>query len=204
MTALLAEASIQGFLLGLSTGPFCLATCAPAFVPFMMAEDRGLLQNAITLGELALGRLFAYLLFGLAVGYAGAKLNGPWLDKAIGMAMISLSAVMLLFVVSKKKPHLGLCRLSDKYSSFPVLFGFFTGINICPPFLLAISSAAGMGSLWGSVLLFGGFFIGTTIYLGLLMPLGFLGAYRQVRITGLITIVLSSIFFLGLGITYLI
>jgi sulfite exporter TauE/SafE len=204
VAALLVVAATQGFLLGLSTGLFCLATCAPAFVPFIMAEERSLPQGAITLGELALGRLLAYLLFGLAVGYAGAKLNGPWLDKAVGMAMISLSVVMLLFVAFRKMPYLGLCRLSDKYSRFPVLFGFFTGINVCPPFLLAISSAAGMGSLWGSVLLFGGFFMGTTIYLGLLMPIGFLGAYEPVRITGLITIVLSSIFFLGLGITYLI
>jgi hypothetical protein len=204
VAALLAEAAIQGFLLGLSTGLFCLATCAPALVPFIMAEERGPLHSAIALGELALGRLLAYLSFGLAVGYAGVKLNGPWLDEAIGIAMISLSTVMLLFVASRKMPHPGLCILRDKYFRFPALFGFLTGINVCPPFLLAISSAAAMGSLWGSVLLFGGFFLGTTIYLVLLIPLGFLGAYEPVRITGLITIVLSSIYFLGLGITYLI
>jgi sulfite exporter TauE/SafE len=201
---LLVQATVQGFLLGLSTGVFCLATCAPAFVPFMMAEKRSIAQSAITLGELALGRLMAYLLFGLAVGYAGARLSGPWFEKAVGIAMILLSAVMLLFVASRKKPHLGLCRLSNRYSRFPVLFGFLTGINVCPPFLLAISSAAGMGSMGESVLLFGGFFLGTTIYLSLLIPVGFLGAYESVRTVGLITAVLSGIFFLGLGISYLI
>lgn len=198
------EAATQGFLLGLSTAIFCLATCAPAFVPFIMAEERGLLQSAIILVGLALGRFLAYMLFGLAVGYAGAKLNGPWLDRAVGMAMISLPMVMLLFVASRKMPHLGFCRLSNKYLRYPPLFGFLTGINVCPPFLLAISSAAGMGSMWGGVLLFGGFFVGTTTYLGLLMPIGFLGAYEPVRITGLIALVLSSVFFMGLGIMYLI
>ena len=198
------DAAVQGLMLGLSAGPFCLATCAPIFVPFIMAEERNFLQNAATLGELALGRLIAYLLFGIAVGYAGAKLNGPWFDKVIGISMILLSSIMLLFVASRKMPHLSLCKIGDKYSRFPAIFGFLTGINLCPPFLLAISSAAGMGSLWGSIMLFGGFFSGTTIFLILLMPLGILGAYEPVRITGLMAIILSSIFFLGLGIAYLI
>lgn len=190
-------------MLGLSTGPFCLAACAPALVPFLMTEERDLCQSAIALGELALGRLLAYLLFGLAVGWAGLRLSGAWLDKAIGIVMVSLSVVMLLFVASRKTPHLGLCKFSGRYSRFPALFGFLTGINVCPPFLLALSSAAAMASLWGSVLLFGGFFLGTAIYLLLLIPIGCLGAHEPVRITGMIALVISSVYFLALGITYL-
>lgn len=204
MAVFLGDVAVQGLFLGLSTGLFCLATCAPAFVPFMMAENRGLSQSAITIGELAFGRLFAYLLFGLAVGYAGAKLNGPWFNKAVGITMILLSLVMLFFVASRKRHHLGLCRFSDRYLKYPVLFGFLTGISVCPPFLLAISAAIGIGSLVGSVLLFGGFFIGTTFYLSLLMPIGFLGSWEPMRNIGLITALLSSLYFLWLGITYLI
>jgi hypothetical protein len=170
-----------------------------------MAEMRGLRQIAIALGELALGRMLAYLSFGLAVGWAGIRLSGPWLDEAIGIAMISLSAVLLIFVAgaSREMAHLGLCKFCGRYSRFPVLFGFLTGINVCPPFLLAISSAAAMASLWGSMLLFGGFFLGTAIYLLLLIPIGFLGIYEQARITGRIALVISSAYFLALGVTYL-
>lgn len=202
---MLEEAIAQGYMLGLSTGPFCLAACAPALVPFLMAEKRSLRQSAIALGELAFGRLLAYLSFGLAVGWAGIRLSGPWLDKAIGIAMISLSAVMLLFVAvaSRKMAHLSSCKFCGRYSRFPALFGFLTGINVCPPFLLAISSAAAMASLWGSVLLFGGFFLGTAIYLFLLIPIGLLGAYEPARIISMIALVISCVYFLGLGMTYL-
>jgi len=58
---MIIKAISQGMLLGLSTGIFCLITCAPVYVPFVLSEDRKLQQNIMAIGEIAIGRLIAYL-----------------------------------------------------------------------------------------------------------------------------------------------
>ncbi|MEA1906488.1 MAG: hypothetical protein U9N12_05980, partial [Euryarchaeota archaeon] len=68
------------------------------------------------------------------------------------------------------------------------------------PFLLAISCALGQGNMPGGVLFFGGFFAGTSAYLVLLLPLGYLGGGRTWRRIELIVALLSGVFFLMRGI----
>jgi sulfite exporter TauE/SafE len=200
---MIVETISQGMLLGLSTGIFCLVTCAPVYVPFVLSEDRKLRRNILAIGEIAIGRLIAYLFFGLILGILGKQIDGPWLNRAIGAAMILLSALMLAFVVVKKWPHFGLCKLSKKYVNYPAFFGFLTGINVCPPFLLAMSAALSYASIEGSILLFGGFFVGTSFYLILLVPLGLAAKVESIRQIGLITAVMSGVMFLALGLWYL-
>lgn len=200
---MIIEAISQGMLLGLSTGIFCLVTCAPVYVPFVLSEDRKLRQNILAIGEIAMGRLIAYLFFGLILGILGKQIDGPWLNRAIGIAMVLLSVLMLAFVAVKKCPHFGLCKLSKKYVNYPAFFGFLTGINVCPPFLLAMSAALSYASIAGSILLFGGFFVGTSFYLILLVPLGLAAKVESIRQIGLITTVMSGIMFLALGMGYL-
>lgn len=200
---MIIEAISQGMLLGLSTGIFCLVTCAPVYVPFVLSEDRKLRRNILSIGEIAMGRLIAYLFFGLILGILGKQISGPWLNRAIGTAMILLSVLMLVFVTVKKWPHFGLCKLSKKYVNYPAFFGFLTGINVCPPFLLAMSAALSYTSIAGSILLFGGFFIGTSFYLILLVPLGLAAKVENIRQIGLITSVMSGVMFFVLGLGYL-
>lgn len=200
---MIIEAISQGMLLGLSTGIFCLVTCAPVYVPFVLSEDRKLRQNILSIGEVAMGRLIAYLFLGLILGILGKQINGPWLNRAVGTAMIMLSILMLTFVVVKKWPHFGLCKLSKKYVNYPAFFGFLTGINVCPPFLLAMSAALSYTSIAGSILLFGGFFVGTSFYLILLVPLGLAAKVESIRQIGLITSVMSGVMFFALGLRYL-
>lgn len=200
---MIIEVISQGMLLGLSTGIFCLVTCAPVYVPFVLSEDRKLRQNILSIGEVAMGRLIAYLFLGLILGILGKQINGPWLNRAVGTAMIMLSILMLTFVVVKKWPHFGLCKLSKKYVNYPAFFGFLTGINVCPPFLLAMSAALSYTSIAGSILLFGGFFVGTSFYLILLVPLGLAAKVESIRQIGLITSVMSGVMFFALGLRYL-
>jgi len=198
----MVEVTIRGILLGLSTGLSCLAYCGPVFVPLMMSENRGTAQSALVIGELALGRLVAYLAFGAAVGYIGMQLEGPSFQRVMAGAMVVLSALLLLYVATKGWPHLTLCRWANRrYVRFPIAFGFLTGFNVCPPFLLAISHAFGLGSIVKGMFLFGGFFMGTSVYLLLLLPLGYLGRWEKVRLIALMTAMLSGVFFFLVGIT---
>lgn len=57
----------------------------------------------------------------------------------------ALGSLLILYAATKGWPHLSICRrVSGHCFRFPVIFGFLTGINICPPFLLAISYAFGL------------------------------------------------------------
>jgi sulfite exporter TauE/SafE len=200
---MIVEAISQGLLLGLSTGVFCLVTCAPVYVPFVLSENRKLKRNVLAIGELATGRLIAYLLFGLICGFFGTQINVFWLNKAVGVTMILLALFMFVFVMAKQRPHFGLCKLSNTYINYPILFGFLTGINVCPPFLLAITAALTYASIAGSVMLFGGFFFGTSFYLIFLVPLSLTARVESIRLIGLITSVLSGVLFFVLGLRYL-
>jgi sulfite exporter TauE/SafE len=195
---------LQGLTLGLSTGLFCLATCAPAFVPLLMAEERRWGGIARVVGELALGRLLAYLAFGAGVGYLGMELQGPFLEKAVAIALILLALTMFLYVVTQGWPHLSFCRVVNaRFARFPFLLGLLTGLNVCPPFLLAISAALGLGSIVQGTAMFGGFFVGTSVYLLALVPLGRLGRWPHLRLVALMTAALSGSFFLVLGVVRL-
>jgi sulfite exporter TauE/SafE len=194
------EVTLQGLLLGLSTGLSCLGYCGPVFIPLMMAEKRDTTQNARVVVELALGRLIAYLLFGAVIGYIGGKVDGPLFQKVMAGAMVLLSLLLLAYVGTQGWPNLSVCRWVDRrHLRFPILFGFLSGFNVCPPFLLAISYTFGLASIAKGMLLFGGFFAGTSVYLLLLLPLGYLGRWENIRLVGLITAVLAGIFFLAVG-----
>jgi sulfite exporter TauE/SafE len=194
------EVTMQGLLLGLATGLSCLGYCGPIYIPLMMAEKRGTGQNARVIAELALGRLIAYLLFGAAIGYIGNKVDGPLFQKVMAGAMVLLSLLLLFYVATRGWPDLSVCRWADRrHLRFPVVFGFLSGFNVCPPFLLAISYTFGLASIIKGMLLFGGFFAGTSVYLLLLFPLGYLGRWQNTRLVGLMTAVLAGIFFLVVG-----
>ncbi|PWR69826.1 sulfite exporter TauE/SafE family protein [Methanospirillum lacunae] len=199
------ETIASGILLGLSTGLFCLASCAPIMVPFMLGEKRNLKKIVSTTINLSIGRLCAYILIGTAVGIFAANLEENLFHKIGGAALVLVSVLLLLYTFSLIPIHPRFCGCNPKIqSNIPVLFGFLTGINICPPFLLAISYAISLGNLLGSILLFLGFFIGTSIYLVLLIPVGYVGKYENFRVVGRITAILSSIVFFFVGIGYIV
>jgi sulfite exporter TauE/SafE len=195
------EVTLQGLLLGLATGLSCLGYCGPIYIPLMMAEKRGTVQTARVIAELALGRLVAYLLFGAAIGYIGGKVDGPLFQRVMAGATVLLSLLLLVYVTTQGWPNLSVCRWVDKrHLRFPVVFGFLSGFNVCPPFLLAISYTFGLASIFRGMLLFCGFFAGTSVYLLLLLPLGYLGRWQNIRLVGLMTAVLAGIFFLFVGV----
>lgn len=196
---------LQGIFLGLSTGLFCLGFCAPVFVPLLMSENRRVVNCVKVVCELALGRLIAYLVIGAGAGYLGMLLEGPLSRKVVGGSMVVLSGLLLLFFVTRRWPHLNLCRrLNGHYFNFPMTFGFLTGINICPPFLIAISHTFGLGDLTKGILFFGSFFLGTSVYLVMLLPLGYLGRWESIHQIALMATLISGVFFFLMGIAQLV
>jgi hypothetical protein len=71
---------------------------------------------------------------------------------------------------------------------------------------LIFAALGGAATFWilrtgKGMLLFGGFFVGTSVYLLLLLPLGYLGRWQNVRLIALMTAMLSGAFFFLMGIT---
>jgi len=75
-----------------------------------------------------------------------------------------------------------------------------TGMNICPPFLLAITGAVETGEITGSIAFFTMFFLGTGIYF---IPLPFIGFFRRqqvLRIIGKFAAILAGILYIFKGV----
>jgi hypothetical protein len=84
------------------------------------------------------------------------------------MGDVLLGGVMLVHATLHRLPHVISCRTAHRwFGKHNLLFaaGFFTGINLCPPFLLAVAQAMRGGSLLQSVGFFVVFFLTTSLYL---------------------------------------
>lgn len=205
---------MEGFLLGLASGVTCLAYCAPILVPYMLGEGRSIGQNYAILGQFLGGRLVGYLLFGLFSWLAGLALlqTASYHGIIFGSAYILLAGLLAVYGLFKA-PSLcaqeplrnALSRLlARRPALIPFSSGLLTGLNLCPPFLLAFARAAESGSLLDSLLLFLAFFVGTALYF---LPMPFLGALRRVaalRTIGKLTALIVALYYLIIGVATLV
>ena len=180
---------MQGFLLGLSNGTVCLAYCAPVLVPYILGEGKSIRQNGFLLTRFLSGRLLGYLLIGLLAGMSNFLIaaKSPSRGLVFGGTYMILAVLLVIYGFVDMRTSCAaersdgfLKKASARFPSFlPLFFGLFTGLTLCPPFLLAIVSAAESGSILGSVWFFLMFFLGTTLYF---VPLPFMGAFRRLRV----------------------
>ncbi len=200
---------MQGFLLGLANGTSCLAFCAPFLIPYFLSDGNGVRQNSFLLAWFLAGRLLGYLLFGLlAWSLSGLFLAAGGLqDRMVGITYVSLSALLLATVFSKKNPTPDACALPKARvwlrrwpALLPVCMGLLAGLKICPPLLLAFTDAVSSGSLVGSLLLFFSFFLGTSIFFFPFLLLGSLTRLPDVRLVGKFAAVIVALYYLISGI----
>ncbi len=156
--------------LGISTGAFCMSLCGPVLIGLMLGrKEKSLGSHLHMLGLFMSGRLCAYLTFG-----AGSYLLGRFLgdslffDRLLPGAYIVLGGLMATHAAGARFPHWSLCRYTERFAGGGRLFfitGALTGINLCPPFLLAVGAAMGASSLLHGMAFFLVFFLATSLYL---------------------------------------
>lgn len=200
---------MQGFFLGLANGTSCLALCAPVLIPFLLSSGDDVRHNLATVAKFLGGRLLGYLLFGLLAWALGGLLLEAGGSQAllVGGTYIGLSILLLVAVLRKKRATVGACALSQAQARFrrwpaliPTGIGLLAGLKVCPPLLLAFTSAASSGTLGGSLLLFATFFLGTSLYF---LPLPLLGAFSRLpdlRTVGRFAAVIVALYYLFSGI----
>jgi sulfite exporter TauE/SafE len=178
--------------LGLTSGGACLATCGPLIAAFLAAESNTLKRNTTLLTVFLSGRLLGYL------GWAVLSWLLGWVifQSSKGIAVFSsanlvLGAWLIYYGVSRPVHSHGNCpgsilkSLDSPLGTHQVFFrggiwGFLSGLQICPPFLTAVTEAARTGSLGGSLLFFFLFYLGTGIWFIPFPFIGTLGRFRQV------------------------
>lgn len=203
----------SGFLLGLGTGAVCLAYCGPVIVPFIMGEGKTISGNITSLALFLTGRLLAYLLIGLLVGLLGNTLLQNFADKTVfmGVSYIILASLLIVYGFYRvREVCLGhsTVHLNKHFGNrfplvVPVFGGLVTGMNFCPPLLLAITNAMETGKLSSSLIFFFMFFLGTTLYF---IPIPFIGFFRRqqvLRIIGKFAAMLAGLLYLYKGVAML-
>lgn len=204
----LLEPIINGFMLGVTAGPVCFSGCFPMLLSITIAEGKeNTSQQAwLFIGKFLTGRLIAYLVFGLFVIYVGSRLGG--VAHQIGIyAWIILSIMLIAYGLGLPTPHLGLCNLTFRKPSgrfFPFMLGGLTGMNLCPPFLLAITYTLqqNVSPSFGICFLMA-FFTTTSLFIA---PAGFARwlPYREkIALWGRVATVLVGAFFFYEGMTAL-
>jgi len=204
----------EGILLGLSTGTICLAYCGPVLIPYLMGENKTITTNFVYVSLFLSGRLLAYMVIGLIAGIAGTLLLQPsgFSVALVGTTYIILSVLLIFYgfyrfkevCLGKKQTRFSFQHFKQVPYLIPVIGGILTGLNICPPFLLASAKAASTHHITDSIVFFLMFFIGTSLYF---VPLPFIGIFKKqnvLRIIGKFAAIMAGILYLYRGISLII
>lgn len=201
---------MQGFFLGLANGTVCVAYCAPVLVPYMLGKGENTLENFNTLVKFLFGRLLGYMAFAL-LAWATNKIileNTIYKELILGLAYIILALLMFFYGIINSHTFCAVKRAKKLLSKFsfvnskglPIMLGLFTGLNLCPPFLIAFTGAAVSGSILGSMFFFLMFFIATSLYF---LPIPFIGMLKnrdELKYIGKMAAVIMSLYYLYMGI----
>jgi sulfite exporter TauE/SafE len=201
------EMIVRAAVLGLSTGMYCAGFCLPVMFPIVMMQERAtFLDRTKSIIKFSLGRLAAYLLIGGLCGYVGQTVHPPFLRPITAASFMVLSLLLIGYGLMSGFPHFKICLLMKKAlpeTRFTWLSGFFMGLNICPPFLLAITDVVQTGHIGRGVLFFFIFYLTTSCYLLPFIFIGYFARQDAFRWVARMTTVLAGCLFFWLGLSHI-
>lgn len=209
-----AFAFSEALVLGLASGPACVASCGPVVVPSLLAERAGLRLHARYLSAFLATRLVGYLLFAAVAWELGALVSLPPAAHSFVFAVIHvlLACVLLRYAYTAGRacgrscagPELvtiGTAR-NHRIPGAAVL-GFLTGVSLCPPFVAAGVRAAEAASMAAAMLFFAVFFLGTSVWFVPFAGLGWVRRNEAVTTVARMAMVLIALYYFYAGLTIL-
>lgn len=199
------SALMSGFLLGFSTGIYCIGVCVPALMPYLVFSGwHGIKASLRTVGEFLIGRFVAYAIIGVLVGVLGAKVYQHAVIRIIGGVIITALAMLLIaHGIAGGFPEWHPCERLLKWlplRRFPLLAGVALGFNPCPPLLLCFSSAVALGNVLASVAMCLAFAVGTSVFMLPLALSAYLGRWEGLRGMARIAAIFAGLWFATYGI----
>lgn len=193
----------EGLMLGLSVGIYCVGACLIFFMPYLLVEGRQkVFENLRKILSFMTGRLIAYIAFALIMGFIGSSYQNIFTARFSHICLVAASLLMLVYSLAHNFRDYGFCASLVKRFSLmrlPFFLGLFTGLNPCPPFLVGATRLWTLNSILGGVILFIAFFLGTSVYMIPLVFVSYLNKSERIKQIGLIVALLSSLWFLFVG-----
>jgi sulfite exporter TauE/SafE len=163
--------------------------------PFLVSEQQRFIRTIHLMALFLLGRLTGYLVVGMFSGMFGSMLSERHLQNFSSIATAGMGLLLLTFGIVKNFPKLEICKILqfEKSSAFSILvLGLLTGVNLCPPFLAAISGAVGTGTVLSAVSYFLFFFLGTSLFLLPIWATGVFSRFPEMRGVARVCVLLSG------------
>ncbi|MGA2905719.1 MAG: sulfite exporter TauE/SafE family protein [Candidatus Korobacteraceae bacterium] len=212
----MAESFIFGeaLVLGLASGPACMASCGPVVVPSLLAKPAGLRLNTRYLSTFLGARFLGYLLFAAVAWGLGTLISLPPAPRllVVGVIHLLLACVLLWYAYSAGHACVPSCPGSELVTvgaarkrtvSGAAALGFLTGFSLCPPFVAAGLRAAQLGSVAAALLFFAVFFVGTSVWFVPFVGLGCVQRNEAVTTVARMAMVLIALYYAWLGLAIL-
>lgn len=208
----------EALTLGLVSGPACLASCGPLLVPWSIEQGQRASRNAIQLAYFLAARFCGYLVFATVAWALGRTIPSSSTSALVyGIAHLLLGVLLVFYAlgrwrhgacaataVSNKQQLVNIGEARAVARMWAPVFGFLTGLSLCPPFIVAGMRIMELPSLAPAILFFSMFFAGTLVWF---VPFLFLGLVRwkeQIMFVARITLLLLSAYYVYLGIIILV
>jgi hypothetical protein len=204
----------EALLLGLASGPACIAACGPVLVPSLLTERAGFRHHARYLSVFLSVRLLGYMLFAIVAWELGALISLPPAQRLLmmGIVYLLLACILIWYAISARRACAQSCADSKlvqigekkiRVLAGAASLGLLTGLNLCPPFLVAGIRAAQLGSMAAALIFFAVFFLGTSIWFVPFVGLGCIVRNQAVITVARMAMVLIALYYLSMGIAML-
>lgn len=196
----------DSFILGLSSGSACLATCGIVMFPYLMAGSAGVKRITIDLSLFLFTRFFVYLLLATVSWYFGQAIFSNQIVRNFvpGILYIVFAIMLVWYSISNSRtkdcPAKIVSTVNNK-KLVPVFLGVVNSLGFCPALFLIITKGATQGSILESYLAFLAFFLGSSLWF---IPLPLAGKIRKkevLKTIGILATGLAGIIFMIKGIT---
>ena len=189
------EAMADSFILGLSIGTACLATCGMIMFPYLMAGSAGVKKIALDLLVFLITRLIVYFILATVAWYFGQAIFSSAVvhNYLPGVLYVFFAGMLIWYSIGKnrkKECPASIVTTIDNHRLVPVLLGIVSSLGFCPALLIIITKSATQGTLFQSYMAFLAFFIGSSLWF---LPLPFAGTIRRKKVIETIGIFATGI-----------
>jgi sulfite exporter TauE/SafE len=199
----------DSFILGLSSGSACLATCGMVMFPYLMSGSAGPKRIALDLSLFLFTRFVVYFLLATVSWYLGqAIFNNPVVRNVVpGILYIAFAIMLVWYSISKTRNSdcpAKIVKTVNNHRLIPILLGIVNSLGFCPALFIILTKGATQGTISQSYFAFLAFFIGSSVWF---LPLPLAGRIRKkevIRNIGVLATGLAGIIFMIKGITNLI